>query len=117
MRKIYIIRNKFFPKENLGRLMLDLDTEESEIYPLSSYEGLHSVFLLDYYASKGITKDSGAILSLWLSERVCPPGRHNISEVIEKTGIERYSVNRLIDYNKGHSMKDNLWFEEIEIIS
>lgn len=112
--KTYIIRNKYHPKENLGKIRINLTEDTAIIYLLDSYKGLHGDAFLPYWADEQHRKVvEGYDANHWIHRRVCPPGRHNISEVLESHGLTKYNASVILDRNKGECDKDNLWFEEI----
>ena len=111
--KEYIIRNKYYPKEDLGRIVLDFNKETGVLYLKDSYEGLHPDFLIYMWSKKGRKIIDGMDARRWVHDRVCPPERHNIRDILKAYGLPRYSATRILDMNCGRCDKDDLWFEEI----
>lgn len=113
--KMYIIRSPYYPKENLGKVKIIFSEDTCIVYPLKSYKGLHSDNAwLEYWAEHGVTKVEGEMASYWLHKRCCPPGRHNINDILRAHRLKEYNAAVIIDYNKGMCTYDDLWFEEIK---
>jgi len=45
----------------------------------------------------------------WVRSRICPPSRHNISTILQVTGLHEYDEYGLISYTKGISVMDDLY--------
>ena len=48
----------------------------------------------------------------WLRGRICPPGRHNIREILRDNGLEEYDEFGLLMITKGKCGKDELYLVE-----
>ena len=49
----------------------------------------------------------------WISGRICPPGRHNIREILSDNGLSEYDEFGLLMVTKGACGKDELYLLEI----
>jgi hypothetical protein len=47
---------------------------------------------------------------LWIRERICPPGRHNIHEILSEIGIDEYDEFSIIAATEARCDKDGLYF-------
>lgn len=45
----------------------------------------------------------------WIRERICPPGRHNISEILRDNGLSEYDEYGLLMLTKAKCDKDELY--------
>jgi hypothetical protein len=45
----------------------------------------------------------------WVKARICPPGRHNISEILREIGIKEYDEFAIINATKAKCDKDGLY--------
>jgi len=45
----------------------------------------------------------------WVSGRICPPGRHNISEILRDNGLSEYDEYGLLMVNMARCDKDDLY--------
>jgi len=48
----------------------------------------------------------------WVRARVCPPSRHNISEILREIGLAEYDEFGILMYTKGESLMDDLFLVE-----
>lgn len=111
--KTYIIRNVNYPKEDLGRIVMNFNEDKCVLYLRKSYCGLHPNWLMSEWSSRGRTVIDGEDAMYWLHKRVCPPGRQNIREVLKSHGLSSYNATVMSSHGKGICDWDDLWFEEI----
>ena len=45
----------------------------------------------------------------WVRSRICPPGRHNIREILSELGLEEYDEFEIIYATKAKCDKDDLY--------
>jgi len=48
----------------------------------------------------------------WIQGRICPPGRHNIREILKDNGLDEYDEFGLLMVTKGKCDKDDLYLDE-----
>ena len=48
----------------------------------------------------------------WIRGRICPPGRHNIREILKNNGLNEYDEFGLLMVTKGKCDKDDLYLDE-----
>jgi hypothetical protein len=48
----------------------------------------------------------------WIRGRICPPGRHNIREILRNNGLTEYDEFGLLMVTKGKCDKDSLYLDE-----
>ena len=53
----------------------------------------------------------------WVRSRICPPGRHNIHEILSEIGLHEYDEFGLIIATKAKCGKDDLYLIELPDIS
>ena len=49
----------------------------------------------------------------WVEERVAPPSRHNIGEVLRAHGLDRYDACELLASSGGRSPQDDFYLREV----
>ena len=69
---------------------------------------------LDCFAHRGIYELTHEDTLRWISGRICPPGRHNIREILKENGLREYDEFGLLMVTKGACGKDELFLVEIE---
>lgn len=110
--KMYRIKNS--KGDTLGMIKLDFLNDTGVIYLLASYNGLESDFFLSYWRhEEGLTEVTGDRARYWVHRRVCPPGRHNIKEILKSNGLTEYNASVILANNGGRCDKDDFWFEEV----
>ena len=50
----------------------------------------------------------------WIRDRVIPPNRQNINEILKKIGIDEYNELAIFLYAKGKFVSDTFRIEEID---
>jgi len=50
----------------------------------------------------------------WIRGRICPPGRHNIRDILKDNGLEEYSEFGLLMKTNAKCDKDSLYLENIQ---
>jgi len=49
----------------------------------------------------------------WIRGRICPPGRHNIREILKDNGLNEYDEFGLLMITKAKCDKDNLYLSPL----
>jgi len=49
----------------------------------------------------------------WIRGRICPPGRHNIREILKDNGLSEYDEFGLLMITKARCDKDNLYLSSL----
>ena len=49
----------------------------------------------------------------WVRMRLCPPGRHNIAEILSGIGLKEYDEFKMIEATAGKCDKDELYLIEL----
>ena len=112
--KTYIIRNYFYPEEDLGRVTLHFNKDNCTLYLKDNYEGLHPNWLMSEWSKRGRKVIEGDDASYWLQKRCCPPGRQGIQWILKAHGLTEYNRSVMIAHARGFCDWDELWFEEIK---
>ena len=50
----------------------------------------------------------------WVKSRICPPGRHNIREILDEVGLSEYDEFGLILATKAKCGNDDLYIAELQ---
>ena len=56
---------------------------------------------------------TGELAMVWVRERLVPPNRQNIDDILESLGLEEYSEIGLLSALKGKCCQDDLYLEEL----
>ena len=69
---------------------------------------------LECFAYKGKYQLAHEDSLRWISGRICPPGRHNIREILADNGLSEYDEFGLLMVTRGACDKDELYLVEID---
>ena len=67
---------------------------------------------LEGFAFRGNYNLSHEDVLRWIKGRICPPGRHNIREILRDNGLEEYDEFSLLMVTKAKSDMDELYLVE-----
>ena len=71
--------------------------------------------LISMFAEKGMYDlDAGWSLR-WVKERIIPPTRQNILEILKENNIPGYDEFQMLLYTQGRCPQDDMWIEEISL--
>ena len=68
---------------------------------------------LECFAFRGKYELSHEDSLRWIGGRICPPGRHNIREILKDNGLDEYDEFGLLMVTGGKCDKDELYLKEI----
>lgn len=88
---------------NTGTIKINSDAVVGEMGPILRQWALRHTYTLP-------ADDTLA----WVQERVCPPGRENIREILDRYGLEEYNPYLLTIALGGKALCDNDHLEEIK---
>ncbi len=115
MRK-FAVRNKVYENKIVAYLLYD---EKNRIYSIEIPENVRSIeaplIIADFIERN--QKSIGKEWSLkWVKQRVIPPERQNIGQILRESGMEYYDEFPLLLKNQGRSCQDECYLEEVESI-
>lgn len=91
--------------------------DEEDIYHISIPEDINPMWLPAIpmlWWKKGVYEINDKFARRFVKERVIPPERQNIGEVLKKIGVKRYSEMAIIEYCTGRCCMDDFCVERIE---
>lgn len=114
IRKFEIHNTKY--NENLGTLHYDTETEEFRIEMLDDYTGLHPDIMMTILGKeRGEKWITGRNMANYMRQRIFPPNRHMVNDILAKVGLSKYKVIDILDITHGRcDMDDNIFIEIIE---
>jgi len=68
---------------------------------------------LEGFANRGKYDLSQEDVRRWIGGRVCPPGRHNIREILRDNGLEEYDEFGILMLTMAKCDKDDLYLVEV----
>ena len=106
----------FYVKDNkqvYGILSYAPDTKEFSLAINHDIDIRFAPILISMFAEKGMYDlDAGWSLR-WVKERIIPPSRQNIREILSANQMTEYDELQMLLFTKGKCPQDDMWIEEI----
>lgn len=112
MRK-FAVRNKVYENKIVAYLLYD---EKDRTYCIEVPEDVKSVeapLIIADFIDKNQRRIGNEWSMKWVSQRVIPPERQNIGQILRENGMEYYDEFPLLLQNQGRSCQDECYIEEI----
>lgn len=109
----FAVKNAFYDDKVVAYLLYD---EKDRTYRIEVPEDVRSVeapLIIADLMDKG-QRQIGKEWSLrWVKQRVIPPERQNIGQILRENGMDRYDEFPLLVKNHGRSCQDECYLEEV----
>lgn len=89
-----------------GRLFYDAERDEWHIEIAEGVGPEEVPFLFSAFVERGERAIGPAWARRWVAERVVPPGRQNLGEILRANGLREYSEFALLAFGKGACSQD-----------
>ena len=97
----------------LAVLLCNEDTDEMHIALNPDAEPGDLPFMLSLFAERGEREVPDEWARRWVAERVPPPGRQNLGEVLRANGLDDYDEIALLAAAEGRSAQDDFLVREV----
>lgn len=97
-----------------GKLAYDHESKRFELRLDSRLDYKNAPVTLSAYAGGGMYDLDGEWSLRWVRERLIPPERANIDEILKARGLSEYDEFRMLISSGGRCMQDGLYLEEIK---
>ena len=94
----------------VGTFTYDTDTRRFRMTIADNIPMADLPLSLEGFASRGKYELSHEDALRWVNGRICPPGRHNIREILRDNGLEKYDEFDLLLVSNAKCDKDELYF-------
>ena len=84
----FAIKNKFYGDKTVGHLFYDENTQNYHIKISDNVKSAELPLLLAAFIEKGEYEIGSKWSRRWVQERVIPPNRQNIGQILKKNGME-----------------------------
>lgn len=109
----FAVKNRFYDDKIVAYLLYD---EKNKVYQIEVPDGVKSVEappIISDFIEKG-EKVIGDEWSLrWVKQRVIPPERQNIGQILRENGMKYYDEFPLLVKNHGRSCQDECYLVEL----
>jgi len=102
------IKNK-----QVGTFSYDTETEQFSMTIMENVPNDELPLSLEGFANKKKYVLSHEDTMRWIRGRICPPGRHNIREILKDNGLSEYDEFGLLMITKGMCDKDDLYLSPL----
>ena len=71
--------------------------------------------ILDSFVKRGETSVGSYWSRLWVEQRIVPPDRQNIGQILKENGLSEYDEFSLLELSGGRCAQDDCYLEEISV--
>lgn len=68
------------------------------------------------FTKQGIFTIPEEISALWVKDRIVPPGRQNINDILSTHKLKVYDEMKMLEITKGKCSQDNLYIERLDVL-
>lgn len=98
----------------MGYVYYNPETDKFSITLADDYTGKYPDLYFRICIQRGLKEMPQDMVDEFIEERVLPPNRQGLSDILQRIGLKEYNIHDIIVYNKGISDVDRLWFKRIE---
>ena len=95
--------------KQVGTFTYNTETKQFSMIIIENIPGEELPLSLEGYVNKKNYTLSHEDTMRWIRGRICPPGRHNIREILRDNGLDEYDEFGLLMITKARCDKDNLY--------
>lgn len=110
----FAIKNAYYDGKTVGYLYYDEKHHEYEIEIPESVESYEAPFIIADFVKKNEKRIGKEWSYRWVKERVIPPERQNIGQILKANHMKEYDEFPLLLKNRGRSCQDECYIEKVE---
>ncbi len=111
----FAIKNRAYEDKTVGYLYYDEIEKTYRIEIPDNVKSTETTMILSDFIKKGKREIDSQWSLRWVRERVTPPERQNIGQVLKNNGMKFYSEFPLLLKNQGRSCQDECYIEQISV--
>ena len=112
--KICRICDEYYPElGDLGYLLYFENTHRFYIEIADGLDYWYAPPIMDWYIEHGIEYVDAEWSLKWVQNRIIPPDRQNIAQILINQGMDSYNEYRMLVYSDGRCAQDDCMVEEI----
>ncbi|MDE7210223.1 MAG: hypothetical protein K2O03_02110 [Lachnospiraceae bacterium] len=112
MRK-FAIRSELYEGKDLAILYYDEEKKEYEIEIPETTKSQEAPLIIAAFIEKGQRKIGKEWSLRWVQERVTPPNRQNIGQILKANHMTEYDEFKFLVKNEGRSCQDECYIVEM----
>ena len=66
------------------------------------------------FMTNGRTEITGELAMMWVTDRIIPPNRQNIDEILRVNGLKHYREIDMLELSMGRATYDDLYLERVK---
>lgn len=109
----FAIKNKAYQDKTVGYLYYDETEKTYRIEIPADVKSAEAPMILSDFIRKGQREIDSRWSLRWVQERVTPPERQNIGQILKNNNMKFYSEFPLLLKNQGRSCQDECYIEQI----
>ena len=112
--KICRIKDEFYPEfGDMGYLFYFENAHRFYIEIADGLDYWYAPPIMDWYIEHGIEYVDAEWSLRWVQNRIIPPDRQNIAQILKNQGMDSYNEYRMLVYSDGRCAQDECMVEEI----
>lgn len=113
MIRTFKVRDMCNKHRFMGTVRYNTENKRFSFTLADNYDKCHPDLFMLKCIKDGIKEMPQWMVDLWIDQRVCPPNRQGIQDILDAAGLEEYDIMGIIDLNHGMCDMDQYYFEEI----
>ena len=109
----FAIKNKVYNGKTVAYLNYDEEKHEYEIEVPENVSSAEAPMIIADFIDKNQRKIDKEWSLRWVKQRVIPPERQNIGQILKENGMEYYDEFSLLIMNQGRSCQDECYLVEV----
>lgn len=109
----FAIRNENYGEKNIAFLYYDETSKEYEIEIPESTKSKEAPLIIAHFIQKNSRKIDKKWSFRWVQERVTPPERQNLGQILKANNMKEYDTFPLLIKNEGRCCQDECYIVRI----
>lgn len=110
----FAIRNERFKEKDIAFLYYDEASKEYEIEVPETTESREAPLIIADFIQKNQRKIDKDWSLRWVQQRVTPPERQNLGQILKANNMTEYDEFKLLVKNEGRSCQDECYIVELK---
>lgn len=110
----FAIKNAYYDGKTVGYLYYDENKREYEIEIPQNVKSYEAPFIISDFIKKKQYKVGKDWSYRWVNQRVVPPERQNIGQILKANGLKEYDEFTFLLKNEGRSCQDECFIVRVE---
>ena len=111
----FAIKNAYYNGKTIGYLYYDEQRREYEIEIPESVKSYEAPFIISDFIQKKQYRIGKDWSYRWVCQRVTPPERQNIGQILKANHMTEYDEFKFLVKNEGRSCQDECYIVEVDL--